>query len=406
MPIIIIHPPVNILKWFSIACCLCFMAGCYNSKKIISSPESKINTAERLKRNLKAGENHRYSIQLNAGEFLHIKIVQEGIDVIAKVTTADGQYAEQFDSPTGELNDEDIYLLSDENRKYQIEIYPAQKYADPGEYVIRTVRSDNASETDKKWMTALAATQKADKMRSKAETRQQSILQYESAMKEWLALKDTMQYARTMRSMGFVYIRLRNYDKAVEIFSQLIPIWKQLNDTRAEGFTYLIIGRVYDLQKDYKKSLEYNQQSMPPWAKVKDTDQESFTLMNIGNLHSYSGDKQKTDESFEQALKKNEQSERPSIKPVILRDYANSLMRLGEEAKAIQMYEQSLKQWQATVNQPEEARTTVLLADYFSKKERKEEAIRYYQHALTIWQKMDEQAEIKIIQEALDKIGK
>ncbi len=394
------------MKYFGIVCCFFIITGCYNLKKTTSPSENKINTEERLKRNLKAGESHNYSIELNAEELLHIKITQQGIDVIAKVTTADGQFAEQFDSPNGELDAEDIYLYSDVNKKYTIEIYTAQKYADPGDYVLKVVRSGKASEADKKWMAALSATQKADKMRAKAETRQQSIQQYQSAMALWLALQDTLQYARAMRSMGFVNIRVKNYEKAVDVFTQLLPIWKQLGDTRAGGFALLIIGRVYDLQKQYQKSLEYNLISLPYWIETKDSDQESFTLMNIGNLYSYLGDKQKTDESFEQSLKKNETSERPSIKAVILRDYGNSLMRLGNEEKAVQLYEQSIKQWQATVNKPEEARTAVLLAEHFSKKANQKEAVRYYQHALTIWQKIGEQAEIKIIQEALDKLEK
>ncbi len=380
--------------------------GCSSVKKAGNISVNKNNAEINLKRKLKAGENHLYSIQLNAGDFLHIKAKQYGIDLIAKVTTADGQFAEQFDSPTGELNDEDIYLLSAENRKYQIEIYPAQKFADPGDYDLSVVRSGKASEADKNWMAALAATQKGDKMRGKAETRQQCIQQYESAMAAWVTLKDTLQYARAMRSMGFVHIRLRNYDKAVETFTQLLPLWKQLDDTRAEGFTYLIISRVYDLRKDYKKSLEYNQQSLPGWSKVNDNDQESFIHMNIGSLYSYLGDRDNTISSFEMALKKNELSERPSIKAVILRDFANSLMRLGEEEKAIQYYEQSLKQWQATVNTPEEARTAILIADYYSKKGIKEEAVRYYRDALAIWQKLNEQTEIKNMQEALGKLEK
>jgi tetratricopeptide (TPR) repeat protein len=385
---------------------LFFSFGCSSLNKAGNISENSDNAKANLKRKLIAGEIHHYSISLSTGDFLHIKAEQFGIDLIAKVSTLDSQFAEQFDSPNGELNAENIFILSDSNRKYDIQIYPAQKYADPGEYVIKLMRSGKASERDKKWIAALTATQKADKMRAKSETREQSIQQYEVAMTEWLALKDNLQYARAMRSMGFVYIRLKNYDKAVEIFTQLLPLWNQLGETRAEGFTQLIIGRIYDLQKDYKKSLEYNLKSLPYWIKGNDSDQESFTLMNIGNLYSYLGDKQKAVEYYEQALKKNELSERPSVKSVIQRDYANSLMRLGEEENAIQLYEKSLKQWQATANKPEEARTAVLLAAHFGKNNDQQKAKLYYRHALEIWKKLDEKNEIKNIQTALEKLEK
>jgi len=383
---------------------LSFSFGCSSLNQ--SGHKSKISgiIEKGLKRKLKAGETHHYSIDLSANDFFHIKAEQYGIDLIAKVSSVDSQFVEQFDSPNGELDAEDIYLFSDKNRKYDIAIHPAQKYADPGDYVVKIVRSGQASETDKKWINALASTQKADKLRAKAETREQSIQQYEIAMSEWLALKDTLQYAKAMRSMGFMHIRQKNYDKAVEVFTRLLSSWKQLGEVRAEGFTQLIIGRVYDLQKDYKKSLEYNLASLPYWIKTKDTDQESFTLMNIGNLYSYLNDKQKVVEYFEQALKKNELSERPSVKAVIQRDYANSLMRLADEEKAIQFYEQSLKQWQATMNKSEEARTAVLLAANFAKKNDKQKAVHYYNHALEIWKKLNDQNEIKSVQAVLDKL--
>ena len=290
--------------------------------------------------------------------------------------------------------------------KYEIEIYPAQKYADTGEYSISIIRKEKASAADRKWMGALASTQKADKLRSKSETRAKSIQQYELAEAEWMSINDTLQYARAMRSKGFVYIRERNYEKAIETFSQVIPLWKQVGDTRAEGFTYLIIGRVYDIQKNYSKSLDYNLNSVEYWKKVNDTDQESFVLMNVGNLYAHLLDKQKAIDNFEQALKKNELSERPSIKAVILRDYATAMLSVGENEKGIQLYEQSLKQWQATSNTPEEARTAVLLAINYEKKENKPQAIYYYHHALAIWKKLNDQAEMKTTQAAVDKLEK
>ncbi len=65
-----------------------------------------------------------------------------------------------------------------------------------------------------------------------------------------------------------------------------------------------------------------------------------------------------------------------------------------------------MKQWQATVNTSEEARTAVLLASYFAKKNDWQMALQYYNHALEIWKKLDEQKEIKTIEEVLDKLKK
>ncbi|MEO5646866.1 MAG: tetratricopeptide repeat protein, partial [Chitinophagaceae bacterium] len=291
-----------------------YSVGCSSAHKTQNLSENSSNTDPRLKRQMKAGEKHQYSLDLKAGEFTHIKAGQFDIDVMAKISLASDNWQEIVDSPNGELDSEDIYLMSTSGGKYEIEIYPAQKYADPGAYDIKIVRLSKASEADKKWMAALAATQKGSKLRAKSETRQQSIPQFELAMAEWKDLNDPLQYARAMRSLGFVYIREKNYEKAVEVFTQLLPQWKQLGDVRGEGFTYLIIGRIYNLQKNYSKALENNLNSLEYWRRVKDTDQESFVLMDNGNHYANLGDKQKSINAFEQALKINEQSARPSVK--------------------------------------------------------------------------------------------
>ncbi|MEJ7823431.1 MAG: tetratricopeptide repeat protein [Chitinophagaceae bacterium] len=379
-----------------------FSFSCTTVHNAKQSSDAKIDT----KRKLTAGENHLYTVHLNPEEFLHIRIIQNGIDVIAKVSSEDKQYAEQFDSPTGELGPEDIYLLSSGSKNYTIEIFPAQKFADPGEYAIKTIRQERASEKDKNLIAALSSTQKADKVRSKTETRLQSIDQYKSAAAKWKAMNDMAQYANTMRSLGFVYIRQKNYEEAINTFKSLLPVWNQVGDVRSEGFTHLIIGRIYDLQKDYKTSLDYNLSSLESWRKVNDFDQETFVLMNIGNLYGHLSDRQKAIDYFELALKKNEQSERSSIKAVVLRDYANAMLALGDSLKAITLYERSIKQWQSTANKPEEARTAIQLAAYYEAKGNKEKAIYNYRNALEIWLKLNDQKEIKIIQSAIDKLEK
>lgn len=399
---------IKLVKIFAVGFCLILLLfnlfGCSSANKVTGISEKKNVIETELKIKLKSGETHHYSIYLKAGEFVHIKAEQYNMDIIAKVTSVNSDYSEIFDSPTSELGTEDIYLLSNDDRKYEIEIYPAQKFADPGDYTISTIRKEKATYADKKWMGALASTQKADKLRAKTETREQSIHQYELAAAQWISLKDTLQYAKTMRSMGFVFILLKNYEKGLDVFNQLLLLWNQVDDTRSAGYTPLIIGRVYDIQKNYQKSLEYNLSSLEYWKKANDPDQESFVLMNIGNLYAHLSEKQKAIYNFDQALKKNEQSERPSIKAVILRDYANAMLSVGENEKAVQLYKQSLKQWQATANTPEEARTAAILAAYYEKNENKQQAFQYYHHALAIWKQMDEKAEMKSIQAALDKL--
>ncbi len=354
---------------------------------------------------IKAGEKQVDSINLLAGNMIHLQVEQDGIDIIAKVRSADGMYNETFDSPTGELGAEDIYLYNDKDIKYKLEISPAHKDADPGNYFIRVVKREKASDKDKQWFAALTTTQNADKLRAKKETRLQSITEYKTAIKAWKNLTDSLQYANSMRSMGFVYLNLKVFDSALSVFTQLLPIWKKLGDVRSEGFTYLIIGRIYGMQKNYSKSLEYNINALPIWAKTKDTDQEAAIFMNIGNLYAHLGDKQKSIAFFEEALKKAELSKQPSIKPTILREYAISMGELKEEQKALGLFEQSKQQWQRMVDKPQEKITLVKMAEYFAGKNNRPKAIKYYSQAIELSKKANDTTGIQSLQSVVDSLA-
>ncbi|MEO6582785.1 MAG: tetratricopeptide repeat protein [Ferruginibacter sp.] len=399
----------SLSKYFSINLCIILLLpvlpGCNSENKTNNLFANSHAGWTGVITKISAGEKQVDSISLLAGNMIHLQVAQDGIDIIAKVSSSDGRYKETFDSPTGELGAEDIYLYSDKDMKYKLEISPAHKDADPGNYLIKIVKSGKASDKDRQWFAALATTQNADKLRAKKETRLQSIPEYKIANAAWKILNDPLQYANSMRSMGFVYLNLKIFDSALNVFTELLPIWKHLGDVRSEGFTYLIIGRIYGMQKKYSKSLEFNLNALPTWAKTKDTDQEAAIFMNIGNLYAHLGDKQKSIAYFEQALKKAASSKQPSIQPTILREYAISMGELKEDQKTLALFEQSKQQWHRMVDVPQEKITLVKMAEYFAGKNNRPKAIQYYSQAIELAKKANDTTGIQSLQSVIDSLA-
>jgi tetratricopeptide (TPR) repeat protein len=400
---------LSLAKYFIINFCTIFilvlLSGCNSENKTNNLFNDSHAGWTGVSTMIKAGEKQVDSINLLAGNMIHLQVVQNGIDIIVKVISADGVYNETFDSPTGEMGAEDIYLYSNKDMKYKLEISPAHKDADPGNYFIRVMKSGKASDKDKQWFAALTITQNADKFRAKKETRLKSIPEYIIAIEAWKNLNDSLQYANSMRSLGFVYLNLKIFDSALSIFTELLPTWKKLGDVRSEGFTYLIIGRIYGMQKNYTKSLEYNINALPIWAKTKDTDQEAAIFMNIGNLYAHLGEKQKSISFFEQALKKAELSKQPSIQPTILREYAISMGELKEEQKALVLFEQSKLQWQQMGDKPQEKITLIKMAEYFAGKNNRPMAIKYYSQAIELSKKANDTTGIQSLQSVVDSLA-
>ncbi|HLO59007.1 MAG TPA: serine hydrolase [Bacteroidales bacterium] len=71
---------------------------------------------------LKTGETHRYSLNLDANQFVFANLFQRGIDLKITAYDPDGKVLGQFDSPNFRNGDEPITLLSDKKGKYILEV--------------------------------------------------------------------------------------------------------------------------------------------------------------------------------------------------------------------------------------------------------------------------------------------
>jgi erythromycin esterase len=91
-----------------------------------------------IERELKAGENHSYTVGLETGQFLDAAVNQRGIDVVVRVFAPDNSKIAEIDSPNGIQGDEPIALEARAAGTYRIEVSPlAEEGNTAGRYEIR-----------------------------------------------------------------------------------------------------------------------------------------------------------------------------------------------------------------------------------------------------------------------------
>ena len=88
------------------------------------APPVALENGKPLERELKAGENHSYTIGLETGQFLDAAVNQRGIDVIVRVFAPDNSKIAEIDSPNGIQGDEPIALETRAAGTYRIEVSP------------------------------------------------------------------------------------------------------------------------------------------------------------------------------------------------------------------------------------------------------------------------------------------
>jgi len=288
---------------------------------------------------------HTYTAELEKGQFVNLSVQQHDVDVITKVFTPTGELVGEFDTPTSGRGTEAIRIGTDVAGEYRIEIYTLSERAEPGEYKLEIAAFRPLTNRDQKILAAVKLHQEADILRSKPETRRESIPVYEKALQIWRELGETSDEGNTLRAMGFAYQRMDELEKAKEHFGKALEIWKRIGDSRSAAFTHIIFGVIHKKQNDYENGLKEDLAAQPLWEQAGDMPEYTQNLVRIGNDYIKL---QKTAEAlayFEKALENSHRLERKSIQAYVLSECGNAQATVGNKNDALNFYRQSLDLW-------------------------------------------------------------
>ena len=96
-----------------------------------------------LERNMQGGEKHSYGIRAESSQFMHVLVVQLGIDVALTLYAPDGKLIGSMDSPNGTVGLEQISTIAEVPGIYRLEVVSGDKNAPAGRYqvTIEPIRS-------------------------------------------------------------------------------------------------------------------------------------------------------------------------------------------------------------------------------------------------------------------------
>ncbi len=288
---------------------------------------------------------HTYTAELEKGQFVNLLVEQRDVDVITKVFTPTGELVGEFDTPTSGRGTEQIRVGTDAAGEYRIDIYTLSERAEPGEYKLEIAAFRPITDHDQKVLSAVKLHQEADILRSKPETRPDSIPVYEKALQIWRELGEQTDEANTLRAMGFAFQRMDELEKAKEHFSKGLEIWEQTGDSRSAAFTHIIFGVIAKKQNDLEKGLQEDLKAQPLWQQANDMPEYTQNLVRIGNDYIKLQNNTEALKYFEQALENSRRLERKSIQAYVLSECGNAQATVGNKNEALNFYRQSLALW-------------------------------------------------------------
>ena len=113
------------------------------------SPKGELTLGSEISSEIKAGEVHRYSVNLEAKTFFFGVVNQRGVDLEVKTLDPSGEEIQVFDSPNGLNGDEPFTISAKTAGAYQVLVQPLYENPNPapGSYMLKVERMEDLAQS-------------------------------------------------------------------------------------------------------------------------------------------------------------------------------------------------------------------------------------------------------------------
>ncbi len=286
------------------------------------------------------GAVHTYSVDLEAGTFVHLTVEQQGADVAMVLADPEGAALITVDSPNDREGPEHLWMTATDSGAYRLEIRAAMD-AVPGRYAVRILTLRPASEVDHRVAEAARELERARGLRG--DDLYAAAAAFDRLLPVWQESGEPLGEALTHEYLGQVYGRLKDTARQRSSYKNALAIHRVTGDRREEARFWHKIGTSHLRAYEYPEAFDAYQQALELWGEATDeltariyndaavyakrTGQaqlalrfygealsrwqqlgrrgrsgEATTCHNLGELHFFLGDKARARDHFERAL--------------------------------------------------------------------------------------------------------
>jgi CHAT domain-containing protein/tetratricopeptide (TPR) repeat protein len=327
-----------------------------NSAQGPSEP-SRLDLGKPIEGELRGGGTHSYIVHIEAGHFVHVIVLQEGVDVAETLFDPGGKKIVEMDSLNGSYGPESLSAIAEISGDFRLDVTASSSETTGGQFEVRiadlrapTDADHTRIEAERTYMAGLQLwSQKT--ARSYAE----AVRKWQQSFTLWQSLDDKYGQALSLYSSGSAYDDLSDKRKALQFFNRALPLFRSLGERDGEAATLGSIGQHYYNLGEQQKALESYGQALPLLHAVGDRDMEGTFLNNIGRVYADLGQKQKALEYYGQALAPLRAAADVAVEATTLSNMGGAYDGLGEEQNALDYYNQALRLYSAEDDRAGEA---------------------------------------------------
>lgn len=306
--------------------------------------QDTLTATSRLERNLEAGQSHTYGIDMRAGDYLELRVLQKEILRLTLLDQNSKQLSQVSEHPLRLISKS---FLAEQDGRYSLKIEHIRKDV-AGLYELEVVALRPATERDR----AVAEVERLiDGFKERNLTPSESLKEAEKllATVEARVGADDLLVAELLIPLGNQQIQRNEFEKAEKSFQRAIDIRRRLlgDEHALTAVAMSILGLFYRDRSEFAKAKPLMERTLEVIERVEGTRSLATADMHshIGGLYRLSGDGVRAEFHYQRAVEimdslLGDESTRVSS---VLNNLAIFYRQQDEFKKAEPLYKRSLK---------------------------------------------------------------
>ncbi len=353
-----------------------------------TTPETTtIGPGSEIERELKGGETQLFKIQLSSGQFLHVKVEQNGIDVVADLLKPNGESMVAIDGPSGRYGPEDIAVIAESSGDYQLKVTSPGKNVPAGRFKVTVVNLRSPTQSDRDRVAAeslfVEAVMKLQPKRT-ADARRLAIEKCQEALTFFQSSGELNRQAWILHTIVLLHAQSGEYRQAFEVATRTLPIFRSIRDELGIGSTLNFLGGMSDVLGEPQRALDYYQEALAETRASNNQLTEGSVLNNIGKIYNDLAEWQKSIEYYNQALPLLRSRNNVRVEGITLHNIGVAYAGLGEWERSLELFQQALVLRRSVKDNAGEADTLTSIGYVLNSLGRSQEALDVYNKALPL----------------------
>ncbi|MBI4752169.1 MAG: CHAT domain-containing protein [Acidobacteria bacterium] len=350
------------------------------------SPTSPISLSmgKPIEKELKAGETHRYTLDLSAGEFVHLVVEQKAIDVVVMVIDPAGNQVVQVNYFDRMYGPEPVFWIAAQSGVFEVQVVPYHPSPTAGKYNLELRTHRMATDPDRECIRALDLIKQAEALlrQEQKESTLEGLNRYQVATDLFHSLGYTWMEATSLYFTGATCALSGKRNRGIELYLAARELYRTAGDEEEVALMNFTIGSNYAGMRMYSEGIPYLMKVVEYGQQSNQVLWEAYAQSELGSLYEDSGDSEKSFEGFNRALYLARQGQDQFIEAQSLARLSRHYKTYGDDQRALNYIQQAQDIFGRLGNIEGENLTTSVLAWMYTMDGRHEKALELRQERL------------------------